>query len=148
MYRAAGESASLCLMLPYRCVRVISHLGINIYLSIFYHQLCSCNILSLCFSFLWLIVVRRCHLDMKAVRSCIPPAVLSAGWPVGRMELSTGMDSQQSVYLYLIIWQLQGRESWGSMIPSWCLILHSFSYWIFLFKAALLMLTTASAPMQ
>lgn len=73
-------------------------------------------------------------------RSCIPPAVPSTGWPVGRMEFSVGMDSQQSIYLHLIIWQLQGRESWGSTIPSWCLICHSFSYWIFLFKAALLML--------
>lgn len=73
-------------------------------------------------------------------RSCIPPAVPSTGWPVGRMEFSAGMDSQQSIYLHLIIWQLQGRESWGSTIPSWCLICHSFSYWIFLFKAALLML--------
>lgn len=100
-------------------------------------KLSSYNILPVFLSFLSLIVVRWCHLDMKVETSCIPPAVLSAGWPVGRRKFSTGMDSQQSVYLYLIIWQLQGRESCGSTIPSWCLISHSFSYRIFLFKAAL-----------
>lgn len=88
-------------------------------------------------SFISLVVVRWCHLDMKVETSCILPAALSAGWPAGRGKFSTGMDSQQSVYLYLIIWQLQGRDSCSSTIPSWCLISHSFSYWIFLFKAAL-----------
>lgn len=100
-------------------------------------KLSSYDILRVFFSFLSLIVVRWCHLDMKVETSRIPPAVPSTGWPVGRVEFSTGMDSQQSVYLYLIIWQLQGRESCSSTIPSWRLISHSFSYWIFLFKAAL-----------
>lgn len=49
--------------------------------------------------FLSLIVVRWCHLDMKVETSCISPAVLSAGWPVGRRKFSTGMDLQRSVYL-------------------------------------------------
>lgn len=141
LYRAAGllhrgnsESTSMCLLLPYRCVLV----------SLFFFLLSS--IIRIQYSqHVLLLSFPHCSEVMSPwhesrERSCIPPAGPSTGWPVGRMEFSAGMDSQQSIYLHLIIWQLQGRESRGSTIPSWCLICHSFSYWIFLFKAALLML--------
>lgn len=93
----------------------------------------------------FLIAVRWCHLDMKIKTPCNPPAVPSAGRPEGRAQISTGMDMQQSIYLYLIIRRLQEKESCTSTSPSRCLISHSFSYWIFLFKGALLRLTTSSA---
>lgn len=93
----------------------------------------------------FLIAVRWCHLDMKIKTPCNAPAVPSAGRPEGRAQISTGMDMQQSIYLYLIIRRLQEKESCTSTSPSRCLISHSFSYWIFLFKGALLRLTTSSA---
>lgn len=93
----------------------------------------------------FLIAVRWCHLDMKMKTPCNAPAVPSAGRPKGRVQISTGMDSQRSIYLYLIIRQLQEKESCTSKSPSRCLISHSFSYWIFLFKGALLRPTTSSA---
>lgn len=127
--RWESETTSMGLLLPYR------HVLISSFFSPFTIKLSSYNILRV--SILSLIVVRWCHLDIKVETSCIHPAVLYVGWPVGRGKFSTGMDSQQRVYLYLITWQLQGRESWVSTISSWCLISHSFSYWIFLFKAAL-----------
>lgn len=146
--RAAGslsrektETLSTCLLLPYRCV-LVSCFPPTLLSSNHPHSLfraCSRSFPSL------LIAVRWCHLDMKMRTPCNAPAVPSAGRPKGRVQISTGMDSQRSIYLYLIIRQLQEKESCTSTSPSRCLISQSFSYWIFLFKGALLRPTTSSA---
>lgn len=76
-----------------------------------------------------------------------PPACFIYGLTRGSREILNGGGlAAERLPLSNYMTASREGESCGSAIPSWCLISHSFSYWIFLFKAAPLMLAAPSSP--
>ena len=109
-------------------------------------KLCSFHILHMFFSHLSLIG-RWCHRDMKVEMSWIPLR-MACGSP-GTLN-GNGLAAEPKIKVhplsnYMTASRVGGRSC---TIPSWCLISHSFSYWILLFKAGLLKLTTPSTSLQ